>query len=114
MSEHIPEILELKRLSAMPPPRPPDDDPRFDRRIADPRVIHLEGRLETHESVCAERMKQIQLQLSDNKESIRTVIHLLLGVTGTVMVMLITGFAAVFMQLQHSSGATAISKITGG
>ena len=70
-----------------------------ERRRDDPRVVRLEGRLDGHEILCAERYRNIQLGMDFNAKGIASIYKIIWGAAIASIGVLLTGFGAMFWML---------------
>lgn len=75
------------------------DAGNFDRRRDDPRVVRLEGRLDGHEILCAERYRNIQLGMDSNSKGISSIYKIIWGAAIASIGVLMTGFGLMFWLL---------------
>lgn len=65
-----------------------------ERRMNDERLTRLEGRVDGHEVLCAERYKNLESSISNSKSAIDRIYRMLWGAVITVMVGLAGNFFA--------------------
>lgn len=70
-----------------------------ERRAADVRIVVLEGRMEGHEAVCAERYQNIERRLGEHKEAVSKLYSGAWWIAGTLLVAMGGGFFALFMKI---------------